>query len=114
MAVDDEDEWDDAFAAEKVASQESANEMAEACQMMSDSESDDESSESTNHGFASPWWARELYQAVVRLGYAWPKEYSKMDDPIQVISGCTGCSAESAVLKASHCGPAGEREIQCK
>ena len=45
----------------------------------------------------SSWWARRLYEAVQDLGQEWP-DFTKMT--VSVVSGCTGCSAESAVLKA--------------
>lgn len=42
------------------------------------------------------WWASVLFQAGKLLGYGKPKW---LEDPIKVVSGCTGCSAESAALK---------------
>ena len=89
------DDWDLGFEASQVA--DVRKEEVEACEMRSDTESEDDVSSSSSQGFASPWWARELIQAAARLGFSLPRYRSH---PVQVVSGCTGCSAESAVLKA--------------
>lgn len=99
MSDPDPDDWDAAFAEELLGSQEDAEAVAEACDMMADTSSDEESSSSVSAGFASPWWARVLFQSVQRIGHAWPKGYGKTSDPVQLVSGCTGCCAEAAVLK---------------
>ena len=42
------------------------------------------------------WWAKLLRQAVQNLDMDWVAQRKT----IKIISACTGCSAESAVMKA--------------
>lgn len=97
MDCDDSD-WDAAFRKEQDLSQQESEEMASACDARSESasESESESSTTSNKKLAS-WWAQVLVRAVESLGWTWP---AKSSSALQVVSGCTGCSAEASVLKA--------------
>lgn len=84
--------WELAYDEELKLSQEEREEMAEVCQLSMESESDSETSTTK----MPSWWTRWLLQAVQDSGMTWPV----LDEPILVASCCTGCSSESAVLKA--------------
>ena len=85
------DGWDAALNDEVELNQRLSQE-ADACRSSSASEEMSEDSESP----VASWWAGLLFSAAARLGYQKPKW---IQDPLRVVSGCTGCSAESAALK---------------
>ena len=86
--------WDAAIADELKLSQELSK------------EADDCRSSSTPHDSPGPgevdspvasWWGSVLFEVGKNLGYGKPKWFQ---EPLKVVSGCTGCSAESSALKA--------------
>ena len=93
------DSWEDSFHNELSLSQQEAEAVNEACAALPEGESDaDDDSSSSSTGFKlTAWWSQRLLDAATSLGWEWPGRVSK---PLHVISACTGCSAESAVLKA--------------
>lgn len=99
--LSEDDDWGEAFQKEIQVSQEEENEVEETCGLRAESESESEASSSSTSGsslrFLTTWWAQTLFKAVTGLQLSWPR---KRSSPLRVISGCTGCSAEAAVLKA--------------
>ena len=99
--VDVDTDWNAAFHEELVSSQEETQAMEEACALASDSGSEDGSSCSSGSGWKlTAWWSQVLLKAAQGLGLEWPGVVAK---PLYVVSGCTGCSAEAATLKAWDC-----------
>ena len=103
-ALDDEASWAEAYDEEVGASQEEEAEVLQTTELKADSASESgESSSSASWESSSSirllriWWAQMLYQAVIGLERQWP---GKLNRPLRVVSGCTGCSPEAAVLKA--------------
>ena len=94
-APDDGDsDWDAAFQSEQLLSQQESEEVESACGARSESGSESDSEQSRTK--LPCWWARVLFRAVKDMGHQWPHATEK---PLQVVSGCTGCSAEASVLK---------------
>lgn len=89
-----ESDWDAAFVSEQVLSQQESEEMESACGMRSESGSESESDRPRKK--LPCWWARVIVKATEALGFDWPELPKK---PVQIVSGCTGVSAEAAVLK---------------
>eukprot|EP00438_Fugacium_kawagutii_P012509 Skav212717 [mRNA] locus=scaffold113:587152:587538:+ [translate_table: standard] len=96
--MDSDSEWDLAFQEEQILSQQESEEMESACEARSESGSES-SSEGSCKGRLPCWWARVLYNAATALGLPWPDS----GRPLQIVSGCTGVSAEASVLKARVC-----------
>ena len=93
-------EWEDAFFEEVKHSRQESQDVEDACQLTPESgseSSDDESSQSSSFPKLTSWWAQRLFRVVKSLGLEWPTRDRK---PLQIISACCGCSAESAVLQA--------------
>ena len=86
-------EWDEAYGAELSSSQQESDEMAEACDLMS--ETPPTSPRSTNEPH---WWMESLSAALTSLGRTWPPIPQRA---VQVVTGCAGCSAEAAVFKVA-------------
>ena len=94
----DADSWDDPFQNELCLSKQEAEAVTDACAALPDGDSDEDDESSSSTGFKlTAWWSQWLMNAATSLGWEWPGRVSK---PLRVISACTGCSAESAVLKA--------------
>ena len=89
-----DDEWSRVYGEEQVLSQKDSEEMESACCAKSESGSEHESADSCKF---TVWWSRVLYSAVCSLGCEWPAAPNK---PVQLVSACTGCSAEASVFKA--------------
>ncbi len=93
--------WDSVYLAELASANEHLEEQAkvvedaERCRMQSESEDTLESSSPK----ITIWWARRLVDTLGELGYDVKTARSKQQD-VSIISGCTGCSAESAVMEA--------------
>ena len=100
-SVDVDPDWNAAFHEELLSSQEETQAMEEACALASDSGSEDGSSCSSGSGWKlTAWWSQVLLKAAQGLGLDWPGVVAK---PLYIVSGCTGCSAEAATLKAWDC-----------
>ena len=97
----DVDDWDEIYDQEEMLCQQEAEEQEAACEHMPDVESAEEADPGEPSGKVTSWWAQELRQAARALGLVWPEPHSK---PVQVVSACTGSSAEAAVLKAGIVG----------
>ena len=94
---DDDSDLDAAYNVAQALSQQESDEVESACGARSESGTE-ASCESHTKRFTT-WWVRVIYSAVVSLGKEWP-ESPDSGKPIQVVSACTGCSAEASVLKA--------------
>ena len=97
MASASDDEFEAAYREEALASLQVLAEVDDACDCKPESSSEDES-ESSSEPRLKVWWAQLLHRAACELSLPWhiPK------DPLRIMTSCTGCSAESAVLKASR------------
>ena len=94
------DEWDQLMEIDtQVSAEAEADEVESACKCRSQSDSETDSESPGPISRLSLWWARSLYRVVVSLGWQWP---NFRELTVQLISGCTGCSAECAALKASQ------------
>ena len=92
------DAWNTAFEEAIQLSQEEVDEIEEACALASDSGSEPSSTCSSGSGWRlTLWWSQIFLKAAQGLGLSWPGVIPK---PLYVVSGCTGCSAEAAALKA--------------
>ena len=91
--------WDAAIADEMKLSQELSRE-ADDCRSSSTPHSSPGQGAEVDSPVAS-WWASILFQAGKSLGYGKPKW---LQEPLRVVSGCTGCSAESSALKVGLSG----------
>ncbi len=101
MARNSEGEWEDAFFEEVKDSRQESQDVEDACQLTPESgseSSDEESSHSSSCPKLTSWWAQRLFRVVKSLGLEWNRRDQRK--PLQVISACCGCSAESAVLQA--------------
>ena len=114
--------WSEAFEEECELSQSTDQQAAEACDSRSDSGSESRVRESRDvstcgstanatsacedsgsvvavHSGLALWWVQKLHLASRALG-AQPLLSAQRRGTLTVVSSCTGCSAESAVLKA--------------
>ena len=92
------DEWDRLIEAEFAQEgDEEAAEVESACMARSQSDSETDSESPGPISRLSLWWARGLFRTVTGMGIPWPN-FRGMK--LRVVSGCTGCSAECAALKA--------------
>ena len=82
--------WEEVFEEEFCLSQEQLESVEEADQVRTPSESENEEPR------LKAWWARMLKQALQDTGHEWPR----INKGLTVVSGCTGCSAEAATMKA--------------
>lgn len=96
-------EWDEAYSAELSSSQQESDEMAEACDLMCETPPESPRASDQPH-----WWMNSLSEALSALGRHWP---SCPNQTLQVVTGCAGCSAEAAVLKARPAEPAASLPI---
>lgn len=96
MAMANDDDIEAAYREEALASLQVSAEVDEACDCKPESSSEDES-ESSSEPRLKVWWARLLHSTAGDLRLPWdaPKDH------LRIMTSCTGCSAESAVLKAS-------------
>ena len=92
-----EDAWDEVYEQEQRSADAEADEVHSACACRSQSDSESESDSPGPCSRLTLWWAQRMYKVVRSMGYQWP-EFGRTN--LQVVSACTGCSAESAVLKA--------------
>ena len=86
-----EKDWDDmgqeSLESEQLLSQ--LSDEAQACRSSSDTESEPEA-----HAGEVPWWVKQLKEHTADCGFPIPTKKQ-----VQVVSACTGASAESFVLK---------------
>ena len=80
-------------------SQQESEEMEEACQCASDSEVEPESPTRSDAGVSTEsWWLSLLQSHFTASSLPWPD--MKARGRLQVVSACTGCSAEASALQA--------------
>ena len=92
------DEWDELYAEAQVLSQEDAEKIDDACAAAESSESEYASSEAVD----TCWWVSKCRQAFAHQGLLLPHA---PQSTLLVMSCCTVCSAESAVLEARPQSP---------
>ena len=95
-----DDNWSQVFAEEAGSSASLAELIEEACQCRENSDSESETLDEVHSPAPdSPrvWWVDRLRQVFADAGIKWPRP---LRTPLPVVSACTGCSAEAAVLKA--------------
>eukprot|EP00434_Breviolum_minutum_P019709 symbB.v1.2.017388.t1/scaffold1357.1/size159079/6 len=92
-------DWDDAYGDEIQVSQQESQDVEAACELSPDTSTESESESSGISPKLVLWWTRVLRDALNDLGYSWTAPDPK--HPLALVSACTGCSAEAAVLKAS-------------
>ena len=92
------DDWEAVFAQEAGSSSCLADLIEDACQCRENSDSESETlDEVESPDSPHVWWVDTLRQVFQDAGVKWPRP---LREPLQVVSACTGCSAEAAVLKA--------------
>ena len=92
MAHLQRDEWDDLFGEEQEASQSDSLHLDEACDACASSDSEYASPQ----GLDACWWVSKCRQAFAAEAIPWPRA----SEGLSLVSCCTGCSAESAVMEA--------------
>ena len=89
--------WDEAYEEELLKSQEDADLVDEAHESRTPSDSESET------GPTDLWWVQVSKQLVHGMHYQWPVKSRSVrvsQKPLCVMSACSGCSAESEVMKA--------------
>ena len=92
------DEWEAVFEGEAGSTLDLAGLIEDACQCRENSDSESETVDNVDAADVPHiWWVDMLRQVYHESGLRWPRPSTV---PVQVVSACTGCSAESAVFKA--------------
>ena len=97
MALSRDGSWDDLCDEEFHLSQEEAESIAKADEVRTPSD-DEGDAQAVGPNVVKNWWGKMLLQALKDEGYDWQKIWT--DKTLTIVSGCTGCSAESATMKA--------------
>lgn len=97
MALSRDRSWDELCEEEFHLSQEEAENVAKAEEVRTPSD-DEGGPEAVGPNAVKCWWGKMLLQALKDEGYDCDKIWT--NKTLTVVSGCTGCSAESATMKA--------------
>eukprot|EP00439_Symbiodinium_sp_Y106_P044980 s1666_g5.t1 len=89
-------EWEELLEEAEAVFEKSSQDVQDACDDCSSTESEYQSPQCQSE---KNWWVSLCRQAFHAQGIAWPGAPSA---PLVVVSCCTGCSAESAVMEARH------------